>query len=92
MCRGPRPVAFLRAGRDQVSAGGLAAAMLVGPLNWLIRSAGLVSWEDLFDAGGDTRDFNQVVKRKGLTVSQFVAAGIAEGVARRAVGLGPLGN
>ena len=79
------------------SAGGLAAAMpvggqvhLVGPLNWLIRSAGLVSWYDLFDGNGNPRDFDQVVRRKGLTVPQLVKAGIAEGVARRAVGLGPL--
>jgi hypothetical protein len=49
-------------------------------------------WDDLFDAGGDPRDFNQVAGRKGLTVSQLVKAGIAEGVARRAVGLGPLGK
>ncbi len=55
--------------------GGLAAAMsvggqveLVGPLNWLIRSAGLVSWDDLFDSGGDPHDFDQVVRRKKLTV------------------------
>jgi hypothetical protein len=81
------------------SAGGLAAAMpvggqveLVGALNWLIRSAGLVSWDDLFDEGGDPRDFDQVARRKGLTAPQLVAAGIAEGVARRAVGLGPLGK
>jgi hypothetical protein len=81
------------------SAGGLAAVMpvggqveLVGALNWLIRSAGLVSWEDLFDAGGDPRDFDQVVKRKKLTVEQLVKAEIAEGVARRAGGLGPLGK
>ena len=38
------------------------------------------------------RDFDQVVRRKGLTVPQLVQAGIAEGVARRAVGLGPLGK
>ena len=56
-------------------AGGLAEAMpvggqveLVGALNWLIRSAGLVSWEDLFDEGGDPRGFEDVVRRKGLTV------------------------
>ena len=65
---------------------------LVGPLNWLIRSAGLVSWDDLFDGNGDPRDFDQVVKRKKLTVDQLVKAGIAEGVARRAVGLGALGK
>ena len=65
---------------------------LIGPLNWLIRSAGLMSWDDLFDAGGDLRDFDQVVQRKGLTVDQLVAAGIAEGMARRAAGLGPLGK
>ena len=69
-----------------------SGARLVGPLNWLIRSAGLVSWEDLFDTGGDPRDFDQVVKRKGLTVAQLVKAGVAEGVARRAVGLGPMGK
>ena len=81
------------------SPAGLAAAMpvggqveLVGPLNWLIRSAGLVSWDDLFDSNGDPRDFDQVVRRKKLTVPQLVAAGVAEGVARRAVGLGPLGK
>ena len=65
---------------------------LVGPLNWLIRSAGLVTWDDLFDGGGDSRDFDQVVKRKGLTVDQLVMAGIAEGVARQSVGLGPMGR
>jgi hypothetical protein len=52
------------------SAGELAAAMpvggqveLVGALNWMIRSAGLVSWEDLFDGHGDPRDFDDVVRR-----------------------------
>ena len=72
----------------------LAAAMpvggqveLVGALNWLIRSAGLVSWEDLFDGNGDPRDFEDVVRRKGLTVEQLRRAGVAEGVARRAGGL-----
>ena len=85
------------------SPGGLAAAMpvgghdpsgarLVGALNWLIRSAGLVSWEDLFDSNGDPRDFDDVVRRKKLTVPQLVKAGVAEGVARRAVGLGPMGK
>ena len=62
------------------SAGELAEAMpvggqveLVGALNWLIRSAGLVSWSDLFDEGGDPRDFEQVVRRKGLTLEQLRA-------------------
>jgi hypothetical protein len=71
----------------------LAAAMpvggqveLVGALNWLIRSAGLVSWDDLFDGNGDPRDFDDVVRRKGLTLEQLRRAGVAEGVARRAVG------
>ena len=67
-----------------------SGARLVGALNWLIRSAGLVSWDDLFNSNGDPRDFDQVVRRKGLTVDQLVKAGIAEGVARRSVGLGPL--
>ena len=57
---------------------------LVGPLNWLIRSAGLVSWDDLFDGNGDPRDFDAVVRRKGLTLEQLRRAGVAEGVARRA--------
>ena len=62
------------------SAGGLAAAMpvggqveFIGPLNWLIRSAGLVSWEDLSQTGGDPRDFGQVIRRNRLAVPQFVA-------------------
>ena len=58
----------------------------------MIQPAGLVTWDDLFDTGGDPRDFDQVVKRKGLTVPQLGNAGVAEGVARRAVGLGPLGK
>ena len=57
-----------------------------GALNWLIRSAGLVSWDDLFDGDGDPREFDDVVRRKGLTVEQLRRAGVAEGVARRAVG------
>ena len=65
---------------------------LVGALNWLIRSAGLVSWSDLFDEGGDPRDFDQVVRRKGLKADQLIDAGVAESVARRAVGLGPMGK
>ena len=71
-CARPAAGGLPRAERDQVSAGGLAAAMpvggqveLVGPLNWLIRSAGLVSWDDLFDAGGDPREFDQVVRGRG---------------------------
>ncbi len=69
-----------------------SGARLVGALNWLIRSAGLVSWDDLFDGGGDPRGFEDVVRRKGLTLEQLRRAGIAEGVARRAVGLGPPGK
>ena len=65
---------------------------LVGPLNWLIRSAGLVSWEDLFDGNGEPRDFEDVVRRKGLTLEQLGRAGVAEGVARRAGGPGPMGR
>jgi hypothetical protein len=54
--------------------------------DWLIRSAGLVSWDDLFDGNGDPRDFDNVVRRKGLTLEQLRRAGVAEGVARRAGG------
>lgn len=59
---------------------------LVGQLNWLLRSAKLVSWDDLFDGNGDPRDFAEVVRRRGLTLEQLRRAGTAEGVARRAVG------
>ena len=38
------------------------------------------------------RDFDQVVRPKGLTIPQLVKTGIAESVARPAVGLGPLGS
>jgi len=65
---------------------------LVGALCWLLRAAGLVTWYDLFDGNGDPREFAEVVRRKGLTVAQLVRAGIAEGVARRAGGLGPMGK
>ena len=54
----------------------------------LRRSSGLISWDDLFDADGDPCDFDKVVRRKRLTVPQLVAAGVA----RRAVGIGPLGK
>jgi hypothetical protein len=77
--------------------GGLAAMMptngqvqLVGALNWMLQSAGLVSWDDLFDEDGEARDFKDTVKRKRLTIAQLVAAGINETVARRAAGLDPL--
>jgi hypothetical protein len=77
--------------------GGLAAAMptsgqvqLVGHLNWMIRNAELVTWDDLFTEDGDTRNFDDVAKRKRLTLQQLTTAGIAEAVARKAVGLGPL--
>jgi len=63
---------------------------LVGPMCWMIRQVGLVTWYDLFDSNGDPREFDQVIKRKGLTVDQLVKAGVAEGVARRAVGLGAM--
>ena len=43
-------------------------------------------WEDLFDGNGDPRDFDDVVKCKGLAPEQLRRAGVAEGVARRAGG------
>ena len=58
---------------------------LVGALNWLIRSAGLVSWDDLFDGDGDPRDFEDVVRRKGLTLEQLSPGG-------RRRGRGPAGG
>ena len=38
---------------------------LVGPLNWLIRSAGLVSWDDLFDAVGIPATSNRSSSARG---------------------------
>ena len=79
----PEAVADLPVG-DQVH--------LVGPMCWMIQRAGLVTWYDLFDSNGYPATSTRSSRRKGLTVPQLVAAGIAEGVARRAVGLGPLGK
>ena len=42
--------------------------------------------------GGEVRDFDLVVRRKGLTVAQLLGAGIPEAIARRAVGPGPPGK
>ena len=81
-----------RGGQDYRVEADRARANRFVPLNWLIRQASLVTWYDLFDGNGDSRDFDQVVQRKGLTVAQLVKAGIVVGVARRAVGLGPLGK
>ena len=39
-----------------------------------------------------SRDFDLVVRSKGLTVAQLLGAGIPEAIARRAVGLGPMGK
>ena len=64
--------------------------------SWPVRPGsgrrGHFSWDDLFDGNGNHRDFEEVVRRKGLTLEQLRRAGVAEGVARRSVGLGPLGK
>ena len=44
------------------------------------------------DGNGEVQDFDLVVRRKGLTVDQLLGAGIPEAIARRAVGLSPLGR
>ena len=64
----------------------------VGLPSWWLEQAGLVVWSDLFDGNGEVRDFDLVVKSKGLTVAQLLGAGIPEAIARRAVGLGPMGK
>jgi hypothetical protein len=46
----------------------------------------------LFDGNGEVLDFDLVVRRKGLRLDQLLGAGIPEAIARRAVGLGPLGR
>jgi hypothetical protein len=50
----------------------------------LLRRAGLVSREDLFDDAGEVLDIDQVVPRRGLTDAQLLAAGIDESTAGRA--------
>jgi hypothetical protein len=65
---------------------------VVGLPSWWLERAGLVVWSDLFDGNGAVRDFDQVVRQKGLTVAQLLGAGIPEAIARRAVGLGPMGK
>ena len=65
---------------------------VVGLPSWWLERAGLVGWSDLFDGNGEVRDFDLVVRRKGLTVDQLLGAGIPEAIARRAVGPGPMGK
>jgi hypothetical protein len=65
---------------------------VVGLPSWWLERAGLVEWSDLFDGHGEVRDFDLVVRRQGLTVAQLLGAGIPEAIARRAVGLGPMGK
>ena len=65
---------------------------VVGLPSWWLQRAGLVSWSDLFDGNGEVQDFDLVVRRKGLSLEQLLGAGIPEAIARRAVGLGPLGR
>jgi hypothetical protein len=43
----------------------------------LIQPSAFHEWDDLFDTNGGPRAFEDVVKRKGLTVVQLVAAGVA---------------
>src|SRR5262249_3867663 len=62
---------------------------VVGLPSWWLHQAGLVSWSDLFDGDGEVLDFDLVVKRKGLSLDQLLAARIPEAIALRAVGLGP---
>ena len=47
----------------------------VGLPSWWLERAGLVVWSDLFDGNGEVRDFDQVVRSKGLTVAQLLGAG-----------------
>ena len=65
---------------------------VVGLPSWWLQRAGLVRWSDLFDGDGEVLGFDLVVKRKGLMLDQLLGAGIPESIARRAVGLGPLGR
>ena len=65
---------------------------VVGLPSWWLRQAGLVDWSDLFDGNGAVRHFDEVVRRKHLTVEQLLGAGIPEAIARRAVGPGPFGR
>ena len=71
---------------------GPSQVRVVGLPSWWLERAGLLSWSDLFDGNGEVLDFDLVVRRKGLTLEQLLGAGIPEAIARRAVGLGPLGR
>jgi hypothetical protein len=71
---------------------GPSQVRVVGLPSWWLQRAGLVSWSDLFAGDGEVRDFDLVVRRKGLTLDQLLGAGIPEALARRPVGLGPLGR
>ena len=62
-----------------LSAAGQAA--VVGAELVLLRRAGLVRWDDLFDVGGEVLTLGAVVRRRGLTYAQLIAAGLDESTA-----------
>ena len=60
---------------------------MVGLPSWWLQQAGLLTWSDLFDGSGEVRDFDLVVERQGLTVDQFLCAGVPEALAPGRLGL-----
>jgi hypothetical protein len=59
-------------------------ATVVGAELVLLQRAGLVSWEDCFDADGEVLDLGEVVRRRGLSYAQLVGVGLDESSAGRA--------
>jgi hypothetical protein len=59
-------------------------AAIVGAELVLLERAGLVSWDDCFGDDGEVLELGEVVRRRGLTYAQLVAAGLDESSAGRA--------
>ena len=57
-----------------------------------LLEVGLVDYADVVAEGWRYATPEELVRKKGLTMEQLRRAGVAEGVARRAGGLGPIGK
>jgi hypothetical protein len=57
-----------------------------------LLEAGLVGYADVVAEGWRYATLEELARKKELTLEQLRRSGVAEGVARRAVGLGPMGK
>jgi hypothetical protein len=80
---GEAPIEFRSPGQLLARLSPADQAELVGAESLALRRAGLVSWDDLVDDDGEVLDFEEVVRRRGLTYAQLVGAGIDEATAGR---------